>query len=142
MQNFERVDKRSGRTASDKSFCAVGRQPKVAVSSGGGSGLSVCRLRDSHRLGIESFADSALEGNGFELPVPEFRSSIFYTAPEPGDLMVAGLTDEFSGSALRTSLTPSWPDGSRCASASDDRKGLRAGFGMRRPAFSLSWARI
>ena|SRR5215467_6854813 len=61
MQNFERVDKRSGRTASDKSFCAVGPQPKVAVSSGGGSGLSVCRLRDSHRLGTESFADSALE---------------------------------------------------------------------------------
>ena len=55
-----------------------------------------------------------------------------------GDLMVAGLTGEFSGSALRTSLTPSWPDGSRCASASDDGKGLRAGFGMRRPAFSLS----
>src|SRR5215469_16575040 len=28
------------------------------------------------------FGDSPLEGNGFELPVPGFRSSIFHTAPE------------------------------------------------------------
>src|SRR5215472_49024 len=58
LHDFESVDKRSGRTASDESFCAIGPQPKVAVSSGGGSGLSVCRLRDSHRLKTESFADS------------------------------------------------------------------------------------
>src|SRR5215472_8038469 len=30
------------------------------------------------------FADSPLERNRFEIPVPGFRSSIFYTAPELG----------------------------------------------------------
>jgi len=50
---------------------------------------------DSDQLGVEGcmyfhparnreFADFPLEGNGFEFPVPGFRSSIFYTAPEFG----------------------------------------------------------
>src|SRR5215472_4758404 len=30
------------------------------------------------------FADSPVERNGFEIPVPGFRSNIFYTAPELG----------------------------------------------------------
>jgi len=40
------------------------------------SGALVTRERN------RKFADSPLEGNGFELPVLGFRSSIFYTAPE------------------------------------------------------------
>ena len=41
-----------------------------ATISGGGSGLSVCRLRGSHAARNRKFADSPLEGDGFELPVP------------------------------------------------------------------------
>src|SRR5215472_6944940 len=40
------------------------------------SGALVTRERN------RKFADSPVEGNGFELPVLGFRSSIFYTAPE------------------------------------------------------------
>jgi hypothetical protein len=37
-----------------------------------------------HPARNREFADFPLEGNGFEFPVPGFRSSIFYTAPEFG----------------------------------------------------------
>src|ERR1700730_2140357 len=36
--------------------------------------------------------DSPLEGDGFELPVPGFRSSIFYTSPELGAAKGPGAT--------------------------------------------------
>src|SRR5215470_10393685 len=70
MHDFQRVDKRSGRTASDKSFCAISYSQKPQSQAAAVLVCQVGRLRDFHPLETKSFADTPLERSGFELPVP------------------------------------------------------------------------
>src|ERR1700730_17720084 len=51
--------------------------------------------------------DSPLEGDGFELPVPGFRSSIFYTAPELGAAKGPGATAGFEDRQREVYRAPS-----------------------------------
>src|SRR5215472_7958490 len=67
MHDFQRVDKRSGRTASDKSFCAIGYSQKPQSQAAAVLVCQVGRLRDFHPLETKSFADTPLERTGFEL---------------------------------------------------------------------------
>jgi hypothetical protein len=47
------------------------------------------------------------EGDGFELPVPGFRSSIFYTAPELGAAKGPGATAGFEDRQRKVYRAPS-----------------------------------
>src|SRR5215472_14400809 len=72
MHDFQRVDKRSGRTASDKSFCAIGYSQKPQSQAAAVLVCQVGRLRDFHPLETKSFADTPLERTGFEISVPRY----------------------------------------------------------------------
>jgi hypothetical protein len=56
---------------------------------------------------IRFAADSPLEGDGFELPVPGFRSSIFYTSPELGAAKGPGATAGFEDRQREVYRAPS-----------------------------------